>query len=348
MKQERDEIRETVFKRDNNKCVCPYCQSKPDDAHHLIERKLWDEHRENGGYLMNNLVSVCEGHHKLCENNTIFPQTLREWAGIWDVILPSSFDNSKEYDKWGKELDAPKRETLKYPHTPYLPFSPNADEKDVEESGYAQIPSLLNKPLWITIKMDGSNVVLTHEYVAARNGYDATHVSFDMVKQLHAQCKYHIPEDIMIFGEWLYAKHSIHYVDDLKVPHLLQVFGAYNKKTHMWLGMVDVMNLCQGIVDKIDKDNPVFIGVPSPYGWNNSVELYNNRSFATNEKEFRSKIIQIGNRAIAAGHEGIVVRNPYAFHNSRWSENIAKYVRANHVQTNEHWRSQPVVRNETR
>lgn len=47
MKHERDSIRKQIFLRDKNKCVVPWCQSEPHDAHHLIERKLWSE-EENG------------------------------------------------------------------------------------------------------------------------------------------------------------------------------------------------------------------------------------------------------------------------------------------------------------
>jgi hypothetical protein len=343
MRQERDNIREVVFTRDSNKCVVPWCQHKPDDAHHLIERKLWDESGENGGYILNNLVSVCEPHHKLCENNTILPQTLREWVGIQDVVLPKTFDKTKQYDKWGKELKLPNRDSIKYPHTPYLPFSPNADEKDVDESGYMETPNLLNKPLAITLKMDGSNVVMTNNHIAARNGYDATHVSFDMVKQIHAQVKSHIPEGLMVFGEWLYAKHSIHYIDGLTLKHPFQIFGAYNCTTHMWSGLADVIRLCDTITVGSGTDQiSVVDGVPD---YNNLDALKNNKTFTT-EKDLRSTLIRLGNKAVSMGHEGIVVRNAYAFHHGRWNQNIAKFVRSNHVQTDEHWSQQPVIRNQ--
>ena len=342
MKHERDGIRKQIFLRDKNKCVVPWCQSEPHDAHHLIERKLWSE-EENGGYIEDNLVSLCETHHKFAENNTIMPQSLREWVGIKKVLLPKTFDVSKEYDKWGKELKLPNRDKVKYPHTPYLTFSPNADEKDVAESGYMDLKNLLNKPLYFTIKMDGSNVVLTKDYVAARNGYDATHTSYDMLKSIHARIKHEIPEDLMIFGEWLYAKHSIHYTDTLKVHDLLQVFGMYNKKTHMWLSIPEMNTICAYFV----KHYRTLYGVGSPYGFNYLNSIADNKIYTT-EKELRSTIIRYGNEVIKRGHEGIVVRNLYAFHYGNWNENIAKYVRDNHVQTDEHRSIQPIVRNEVK
>jgi len=346
MKQDRDSVREAVFSRDNHKCVIPWCHKEPDDAHHLIERKLWGD-KDNGGYLMDNMVSVCEPHHRLCENNTILPQSLREWSGITTLVLPSCLDNALDYDKWGKELKLPNRQAIKYPHTPYLPFSPNADERDVAESGYISISSLLNKPLSLSLKMDGSNVVLTRDYVAARNGYDATHVSFDMVKQIHAQLRFYIPEDIMVFGEWLYAKHSIHYTGELGLLNYLQVFGAYNKNMHIWMGSIEFTKLCADIIRGTDRYHPLLSGVDDVKGYNNLESLWHNKVF-TNEKELKSTLISLGNKAIASGHEGIVVRSAYPFHHSRWGENIAKYVRADHIQTDKHWMHQPIVRNEVK
>jgi hypothetical protein len=340
MKQNRDSVRAEVFLRDKNKCIVPWCDHKPDDAHHLIERKLWDG-EENGGYIMDNLVSICDTHHKLAENNTIMPQSLRDWAGIKNIVLPKKFDSTKEYDKWGKELSLPNRENIKYPHTPYLPFSPNSDEKDVEESGYMSIGNLLNKPLYFSVKMDGSNVVLTRDYVAARNGHDAIHKSYDMLKSIHAQIKHDVPEDLMIFGEWLYAKHSIHYTDKLRLHNPLQIFGMYNKKTHMWLSIPDMNSICAQFIKKYN----VFYAPYTPNEYSYISTLANTKVYTT-EKELKSEIIRMGNRVIKEGHEGIVVRNLYAFHHAKWGENIAKYVRANHVQTDEHWSLQPIVRNE--
>ncbi len=53
----RDEFRESVFARDKYKCVV--CRDAAQDAHHLIERRLF----EDGGYYISNGVSVCGRHH---------------------------------------------------------------------------------------------------------------------------------------------------------------------------------------------------------------------------------------------------------------------------------------------
>ena len=46
---------------------------------------------------------------------------------------------------------------------------------------------------------------------------------------------------------------------------------------------------------------------------------------------------------ITNGHEGIVVRTKEAFKD--FDNNVAKYVRRNHVQTDEHWSKQKIIRN---
>ena len=53
----RDKFREGVFERDGHKCVI--CQDPAQDAHHIIERRLFSD----GGYYMNNVASVCGDSH---------------------------------------------------------------------------------------------------------------------------------------------------------------------------------------------------------------------------------------------------------------------------------------------
>ena len=100
--QNRSKFREAVFKRDNHKCIVKTCSKDAVDAHHLIERRLWKEPFEHGGYIVDNGVSLCSLHHIEAEKNIILPKALRECAGIKKVVLPSGFDKTKEYNKWGK------------------------------------------------------------------------------------------------------------------------------------------------------------------------------------------------------------------------------------------------------
>lgn len=96
----RDEFRNTVFERDDGKCVV--CENKAKDAHHIFERALF----EGGGYYLENGASVCEECHWDCELTLISPKEIHELTGIEDPVYPNQANsdvidhNLKYYDKW--------------------------------------------------------------------------------------------------------------------------------------------------------------------------------------------------------------------------------------------------------
>jgi hypothetical protein len=99
----RDEFKKSCLARDNNSCII--CGSKKNiTVHHLIERKLFKEDFEFGGYFIDNGVSICEEHHLDAEYLKISAEELREKAGIKNLILPSHFNKDFKYDKWGNKL----------------------------------------------------------------------------------------------------------------------------------------------------------------------------------------------------------------------------------------------------
>jgi predicted restriction endonuclease len=94
----RQQFKQQVFDRDDHKCVV--CGGEGKDAHHLIERKLFDD----GGYYLDNGVTLCHTCHWEAEKTNFTVDFLREKANINVVILPQDFDQSKVYDKWGNIL----------------------------------------------------------------------------------------------------------------------------------------------------------------------------------------------------------------------------------------------------
>ncbi|GAH14488.1 unnamed protein product, partial [marine sediment metagenome] len=131
--QNRESFRNSVFKRDNHICVVRFCNEKADDAHHLIERRLWKGEKEKGGYLVDNGVSLCNEHHKLAEKCVLSPQVLRTFANIDKKVLPVQFNGNSDYDKWGNVMKPLKRvylyeDAVKYPSTSYFDFSPNLEQ----------------------------------------------------------------------------------------------------------------------------------------------------------------------------------------------------------------------------
>jgi hypothetical protein len=321
----REEFRTAVFARDGNKCIVPGCDLPAQDAHHIIERALWTE---EGGYLVDNGASVCGLHHIHAEKNFIPPQALRNWAGIKKLVLPKQLDPAQLYNKWGEPVPRPNRYSIKYPHTPYLPFSPSVDQQDISDSGYMKTENLVGKSLVVTLKMDGSNCMWTSEKITARNGYDAPHRSFDLAKAEHAKVKHLIPSNIQIFGEWLFARHSIHYVNELALDQLFQLFGVYDRDQCLWISWAEVEDWAK----RLGKITVPVVGF-----------------FTFDAKwQVEKELDKLGWKAVDSGHEGIVARSVYPYYWGNLGTNIAKFVRANHVTTDEHWQQQAIVRNEVK
>jgi RNA ligase len=345
----RDEFREAVFERDRQTCVVPGCgyQQDPEaghevqcDAHHIIERRLWSAAGQEGGYFIENGATLCPFHHLWgAETCAIQPDVLRYWAKVDETVLPSGWDPDHHYDKWGTALRQPTRHRIKYPSTPYLPMSPGVDPEDTT---LPDLKPFLHQPLAITIKMDGGNTLLTRDLVAARNGHSADHASFDWLKALHPQFRDRIPEGIEIFGENLYARHSIHYVGKLALASHFMVFAIYDQQRQVFGSWPHVEMAAK------------LIGFPTvpvvEYG----------RDYG-NEHELEGRLRKMARDVIARGHEGLVVRTGYpyvyAMHegygtrnsndSSEWNVNaIGKYVRENHVSSEERWDEMPIVKNE--
>lgn len=367
----REQFREGVFKRDRMTCVVPGCgrkmkslDDKNFDAHHIYERRLWEAREEQGGYFLDNGVTVCDHpHHMLAEKNAIPPQAFHRWIGIEPLLpkalrlpwwtesegfesideLKAHFDESgrpypspidRDFNKWGEPFKMPTRTgtDLKYPTTYYLPFSPRPEghESDVHED----LGHWVNVPLVVTAKMDGSNVKLVggaDGYVASRAGHErsASHPSFDYLKARFQQdWQWRIPEGIVVFGEWLYARHSIHYEGDMALKSYLQVFGAYDPQYRLFLGWEEVERIAAAM------------GVPTTPVIAQALFTEKWTMVGRLEGMFRD--------AIDAGHEGIVVRSVYPFHYGQFQTWLGKAVRENHVQTDEHWTQQKLVKNEVK
>jgi hypothetical protein len=209
----------------------------------------------------------------------------------------------------------------KYPRTFHFPFSPGVSNDDKVQH---DLSALLNTPVVITVKMDGSNVCMTREDCFARSHSSAPkHPSFDMFKSVYNNIKWSLPDDLQIFGEWLYAKHSIPYNN---LPSYLLVFGMRDTTKDMWLAWDTVQQYAE------------ILGL-------NTVPVIHRCTYKT------LKELEIDIRMMATDHcqygeqEGCVVRVAGEFSSDDFSKNVVKYVRANHVQSSEHWSHQEIVPN---
>jgi hypothetical protein len=210
----------------------------------------------------------------------------------------------------------------KYPRTSHLPFSPGGTNDDRRLS---DVDFLIGNPLIATEKMDGSNVCLERDVVYARShSGPPAHPSFDALKSLHASLRHLIPNNFQIFGEWLYARHSISYN---ALPSHLMIFGARDLAGQVWVSWDEVEMWAAEL------------GVPT-------VPVLE-RFCAGSARELERIVVGHASEPSSAGpeREGVVVRVSHSFSDVDFPASVAKWVRANHVQTDEHWKNQEIVRN---
>jgi hypothetical protein len=212
----------------------------------------------------------------------------------------------------------------KYPRTLHLPWSPGVRTDD---KVMTNVHPLLDRQLIITEKMDGSNVCLEHAALYARSHNDAPrHESFHALKALHASLGSHIPTHWQVFGEWLWAKHSLSYD---RLPAYLLVFGIRDSAQCRWLSW-DEGALWAG-------EQGVSL---VPVLW---------RGTCATEEELKQRVFSLRQAATCgAEQEGMVVRWSAGFVQEAFGVAVAKWVRSGHVQTDSHWTQQRIVRNRLR
>lgn len=199
---------------------------------------------------------------------------------------------------------------IKYPKTMHLPWSPGLQNDD---RVMPSIDFLTGKMVVVTEKMDGENTTLYNNRIHARSVDSRHHPSRDWVKGFWGTINYRIPKDLRICGENCYAKHSIHYTD---LDSYFLGFGVWQD------------NVCLSWEDTLTVFESVGITPVPVIG-----------TFKFSE-EACQKISLDENKS-----EGYVVRLVDEFTLDEFPIAVGKYVRKGHVQTDDHWLTQPVVPN---
>lgn len=171
----------------------------------------------------------------------------------------------------------------------------------------------------VTEKLDGeSTTIYADGYVHARSIDGRGHVSQTWVRALAARVAHNIPEGWRICGENVYARHSISYD---RLGTFFYVFGIYDEN-----------NMC--------------------LSWDRMMDWAEVLGFQTVPVLYRGewdepavKSCYTGESRVGQESEGYVIRMADSFHYEDFSANVAKFVRANHVQTDIHWKSVPIVPN---
>lgn len=100
----RDDFRSRVLARAGGDCCVPSCGEKAVDAHHILNRNLFTELEEFGGYFMENGAQLCSNHHYEAECTRLTVEDIRIWCGIEQPAIPSTLDPALSYDCWGNEI----------------------------------------------------------------------------------------------------------------------------------------------------------------------------------------------------------------------------------------------------
>lgn len=208
---------------------------------------------------------------------------------------------------------------MKYPRTPHLPWSAGAtnDDKVLKD-----VEHFRDKPLFVTEKMDGENTTLYRDGIHTRSLDSRHHESRAWIKQFHASFAHLIPEGWRICGENMYAFHSIFY-DDL--PSYFMPFSVWNGD---W---------CLPVGDEYDfyqmlRDNGVDIHPVPNLSIGLGIDVIESGFLGTSPP-------------LQTGREGYVVRTCEGFKFDEFDKHVAKCVRANHVQTNQHWMHAMTMKN---
>ena len=195
----------------------------------------------------------------------------------------------------------------KYPRTFHLSWSPglsNDDKKLASESIF------YGNQVVVTEKLDGENTGHTSKGCHARSLYSSDHPSRHWVKALNARIKNDIPEGWHFFGENVFAEHSIYY-DRLTSFFYLFMIVDDKQECLSWKDTKEWADLLSLRVPPV-----IYEGI-----WD----------------EEKIKACYTGVSAFGDVQEGYVVRNSKAFLLDEFKDNYGKYVRENHVTTDDFW-----------
>src|SRR6266568_7364879 len=142
------------------------------------------------------------------------------------------------------DMGATRDDFIKYPRTPHLFGSKGTD--DDKQLGCEESEAFISDPsLIVEEKLDGTNVGI-HFTRAGRmvlqcRGHEITegmHPQYDLFKQW-TSVKRPVSEAMLgsqfiLYGEWLYAKHSVHYRN---LPHYFFEFDIYDKDGEQFLDL---------------------------------------------------------------------------------------------------------------
>ncbi|KZK87328.1 RNA ligase [Pseudovibrio sp. Ad13] len=201
----------------------------------------------------------------------------------------------------------------KYGRTYHLPSSPGvmSDDKILKDStALASAAEVV-----FTEKMDGENTTILQNGCHARSPDSGYHPSRDWMKAFAAGVSPCLAEDERIVGEYLFAQHSV----------------IYDSLPTYFLGFA-------WIVDGVTQSWDATLGRFAELGIT-PVPVLHRGLFTPTSVE------AVLNKLDLNKQEGFVVRTTASFQETDMATHMAKYVRADHVQSDTHWMHGEVIKN---
>ena len=206
-----------------------------------------------------------------------------------------------------------------YPRTPLWPGSPS---KDRDDRVCTNPQAFIGRPLVITEKLDGLNLLLNRGEIhpsSKEPNHTANLPWLAMVKKHHAW-KLAAPEreNIHLYPEDLYAVHSIEYAP-MPEDQTLRAFGSISHQS----GWFDEFQATLDLAAALDiKSVPIL-----------------HRGIFESHRELQDLLDTVHDQPSALGgpREGTVIRMEDSFPLGRFHLNVCKSVRISHVQKQQHW-----------
>lgn len=242
-------------------------------------------------------------------------EDVRNYLKLWDCSKIEIEDNNKKY-------------IYKFPRTQHI-FNiggATADDRILDTSDYNLF--LNNNDVFIAEKVDGAQMGFsineTYKILAQNRSHYVNSKSHSQFEKLdkwiidHSEALYEIlDEDTILFGEWLYSKHSISY--DL-LPDYFLAFDLYSKKKNLFYN--------RDILEEKLKDTNIHFVREMYRGKikdkNQLLKLIENKSIYTNERV-----------------EGIYLK----IFDGKYVKKRSKLVRNDFIIGNEHWTKRGIKKN---
>jgi len=195
----------------------------------------------------------------------------------------------------------------KFPRIGHLENSKSISSDDIYTNA-----NFIGKRIVITEKLDGENTVMGRGYCHARSMDSGRAPWRDYILRIHSFVSNNIPPSMRICGENLYAEHSIQYKGFLPF-YVFQITDE--DKVLSWEDTciyAEILGLTMVPLIYIGEYQPVLF----------QQDIFKFRSLRESQEQET---------------EGYVIRNADEFDEVDFDKNIAKWVRPNHIKTDEHW-----------